>query len=75
MTELIAISIFIFTIIFYGSFFLYNEFGWFKHFYHDFLERHKPTDECFSDELNTHGICKYCGKHIVRDSQGNWFEM
>lgn len=73
MTELIAILIYIFTIVFYGSYFLYNEFGWFKRFYHDFLERHKPTDEKEFDGVNTHSHCKYCGKEIMEDSQGNWF--
>lgn len=23
--------------------------------------------------VNIHAKCKYCGKDIIRDSQGNWF--
>lgn len=39
----------------------------------DVLGWHKPSD-C----IDIHGViitskCKYCGKPIIRDSQGNWF--
>ena len=52
---------------------LYFEFGWFKGFYHDVLKWHKPTDEREFDGCSVHSKCKYCGKEIMRDSQGNWF--
>jgi hypothetical protein len=52
---------------------LYEKFGWFKWFYHDILGWHKPTDEKEFDGCNTCSHCKYCGKEIMQDSQGNWF--
>ena len=52
---------------------LYSKFGYFKRFYHDILKWHEPTDECWWDGCTVHSKCKYCGKEIMRDSQGNWF--
>ena len=57
--------------------FLFLLFGWFKFFFHDILLWHKPakkTDKYF-DGCNVHSVCKYCGKEIMQDSQGNWFEV
>ena len=73
MTDLIVLVGFV--LIFFVPIILYEKFGWFKGFYHDVLGWHKPIDEHWPDELNMHSVCKYCGKHIVRDSQGNWFEI
>lgn len=47
----------------------------FKWFYHDILEWHEPDLE---KGIEIHGPnvcakCKYCGKHIIQDSQGNWY--
>lgn len=44
-----------------------------KRFYHDILEWHKPDDKQSFDGCSYHSICKYCGKEIMQDSQGNWF--
>ena len=54
---------------------LYLKFGLFKKFYHNILGWHKPIDENDSrfDGCNVHNTCKYCGKEIIQDSQGNWF--
>lgn len=53
---------------------LYFLFGFFKFFYHDFLWWHTPDDSPqWSDGCSEHATCKYCGKDIMRDSQGNWF--
>lgn len=52
---------------------LYLKFGLFKVFYHDILQWHEPSDECEFDGCNVHSVCKYCGKEIMMDSQGNWF--
>ena len=30
-------------------------------------------DEIISDNYSEIGICKYCGKKCLQDSQGNWF--
>lgn len=53
---------------------LYIKFGWFKKIYHDILHWHEPDQSIIYKGLNTHSKCKYCGKHIMQDSQGNWFE-
>lgn len=46
----------------------------FNWFYHDVLEWHLPNDEPQEfDGCNTHAHCKFCGKEIMQDSQGNWF--
>lgn len=46
-------------------------------FNHWLMEWHKPDDthEIWTDKygVNTHAVCKYCGKDIMQDSQGNWF--
>lgn len=52
---------------------LYLKFGWFKCIYHDILGWHKPNGTYHSEGINVHSTCKYCGKDIIQDSQGNWF--
>ncbi len=53
---------------------LYFKLGWFRHFYHDILEWHQPDDSPeWCDGVSMHTRCKYCGKMIMQDSQGNWF--
>ena len=51
--------------------------GWFKFFYHDLLKWHKPNRDAkqWYDGCSVHASCKYCGKEIMQDSQGNWFEV
>lgn len=48
-----------------------------KWFFHDILGWHEPDPrkgiEMDPYCVNIHGTCKYCGKHITQDSQGNWF--
>ena len=57
--------------------FLFLIFGWFKFFFHDVLLWHKPAKNSKQsfDGCSIHSICKYCGKEIMQDSQGNWFEV
>lgn len=58
-----------------GIFILYFLFGWFKKIFHDTLLWHMPKEtgiESF-DGVNYYSTCKYCGKKIIQDSQGNWF--
>ncbi len=39
-----------------------------------FLGWHKPKSGIGGfDGCSFTSICKYCGKEIMRDSQGNWF--
>lgn len=57
----------------YASADLYFRNGFFKEYYHDLLGWHVPDGKSWSDGLNEHAVCKHCGKHIMQDSQGNWF--
>lgn len=46
----------------------------FKRIFHDVLGWHEPIDneiEFYGCGYSSH--CKYCGKEILQDSQGNWF--
>ena len=53
---------------------LYFKFGFLKTFYHGMLGWHTPDDsEQYHVGCSQHARCKYCGKDIMRDSQGNWF--
>lgn len=54
---------------------LYFKLGWCKWFYHDILHWHEPdkSKPITFDVVNIHSTCKYCGQHIIQDSQGNWF--
>lgn len=53
---------------------LYFGLGLFKTYYHDFLHWHTPDDSPqWSDGCSQHCKCRYCGKDIMQDSQGNWF--
>ncbi len=46
----------------------------FKLFYHNILGWHLPSDEPQEfDGCTLHTHCKFCGKEIMRDSQGNWY--
>ena len=53
---------------------LYFIWGFGKRFYHDILGWHIPKDEDSTfNGCSLCNHCKYCGKHIMQDSQGNWF--
>lgn len=54
---------------------LYMAFGWNKWFYDRILGWHKPIDKVVFDGCSYASKCKYCGKPIMQDSQGNWFEI
>lgn len=53
--------------------FLYLWKGFGKRLYHDVMEWHMPTDSQGFDGCSFTSTCKYCGKEIMQDSQGNWF--
>ena len=55
--------------------FLYLAFGWNKWLFHNLLGWHKPIKENTLNGTNIISKCKYCGKEIAQDSQGNWFEV
>jgi len=44
-------------------------------FFCRWLHWHAPDSSIWSapGDINIHSICKYCGKEIMMDSQGNWF--
>ena len=55
---------------------LYFAVGLLKFFYHDFLKWHIPCkNSTWTEGINEHAICKHCGKEIMKDCQGNWFEI
>ena len=52
---------------------LYDKFDTFKKFYHDMLMWHKPNGKIRLEGILLMSKCKFCGKDIMQDSQGNWF--
>lgn len=53
---------------------LYFAFGFLRFYYHDILGWHTPDNSPQRfDGCSVHATCKYCGKDIMQDSQGNWF--
>ena len=72
--NIVLIIFVIFAILFFTCPIIYMKTGKFKYWYHDILHWHEPDQSIIYKGLNTHSKCKYCGKHIMQDSQGNWFE-
>ena len=61
-------------VLFCGFLYLATKGRLFKIWYHDFVGWHLPKE----DDIKTDGFivvshCKFCGKEIMQDSQGNWF--
>ena len=54
---------------------LYLAIGWNRWLFHNLLGWHKPIKEKTFKGINIISKCKYCGKEIAQDSQGNWFEV
>ena len=54
---------------------LYFAFGWNKWLFHNILGWHKPIKKKTFSGIAIISKCKYCGKEIAQDSQGNWFEV
>ena len=52
---------------------IYLKTGFGKRLYHNKLGWHKPNEEIEAAGINFKSKCKYCGKEIIQDSQGNWF--
>ena len=71
MTLLLVIAIVLALNIIFGIIYLITGIG--KRFYHDILEWHRPDNTESFDGCSRHSVCKYCGKNIMQDSQGNWF--
>lgn len=77
MIKYIAGFIILSGVIFLLTSFFYFKFGMFKKLFHDKLSWHMPTDnkEFYLDGIIVieESTCKYCGKKIQQDSQGNWY--
>lgn len=73
--QIVAVCILAFLVFFYISSIIYFKTGFLKVFFHNVLGWHQPKSESkFTfDGCSTHCTCKYCGKDIMQDSQGNWF--
>lgn len=53
---------------------IYTKTGFLRFYYHDILGWHKPDKKpLYYDGCSVHATCKFCGKEIMQDSQGNWF--
>ena len=76
MIETILLILVALIVLFFVCSVFYLCLGWFKLFYHDALDWHEPAKdtEQFYNGCNIHTTCKHCGKDIIQDSQGNWFE-
>jgi len=48
---------------------------WIKKIVHDYLAWLRPTSEIDFDGLSFGSKCDYCGRRILKDSQGNWFHI
>ena len=72
--NIVLIIFIMYAILFFTCPIIYMKTGKFKHWHHDILHWHEPDQSIIYKGLNTHSKCKYCGKHIMQDSQGNWFE-
>lgn len=44
-----------------------------KPLFHDTFGWHEPDDSVSFDGCSQCSRCKFCGKEILQDSQGNWF--
>lgn len=62
-------------VLFLAFAFLYLLFGFGKKIFDEVLGWHKPSKEIRTDGISIQSTCKYCGKKIEQDCQGNWFEI
>ena len=56
-----------------GIIYLIHPFKFLTWFYHGALHWHRPDETEFNDGCSFHSHCRFCGKEIMQDSQGNWF--
>ena len=71
--EFWSIVICVLLLTFIISSILYSNYGTCKRLFHDILHWHEPNDKIYLNGINLESKCKYCGKEIIQDSQGNWF--
>lgn len=75
MIEIIGFSILGVICLFFLSVILYSLTGFNRWFFDRILGWHKPNDKVGFDGVSLISTCKYCGKKIMQDGQGNWFEV
>jgi len=46
---------------------------WLPRWWCDKMGWHLQPNNIESDGCSLHGDCTRCGKHVMQDSQGNWF--
>lgn len=54
---------------------LYEDKGYFRWLYHDIFHWHIPDEATaikYAMGHSNYAVCKYCGRAILKDSQGNW---
>lgn len=68
---LVAIAILLMLVWVGGIVYLFTGLG--KRLYHDLIGWHQPDNSRSFDGCSEHSRCKYCGKEIMQDGQGNWF--
>ena len=75
MSDLLIILAIVLTVVWVmGVVCLFSEGGIFGRLFHIYLGWHFPDDSPQTfDGLSIHARCKFCGKEILQDSQGNWF--
>lgn len=71
--EVLYVIVCIISIVVIVSVPLYLTTGIGKRFFHDRLGWHMPNNKRTFNGYNVCSECKYCGKEIMQDSQGNWF--
>lgn len=71
----ILLGIIIFSVLFLVYSVLYVVTGIGKWLFHDKMGWHKPDEDYGEgfDGISFTSKCKYCGKDIMQDSQGNWY--
>lgn len=76
MTFIIVIYSIIGLLCITGLMWVFSSFRPFKFFYHDILKWHEPDKETIIYyRYNFYAKCRFCGKEIHLDSQGNWSEL
>ena len=71
--EIVLAVICLLLLVFIISSVLYSNYGVCKGLFHDLLHWHEPDNSVYLSGINLTSRCKYCGKEIMQDSQGNWF--
>ena len=70
----ILLTVSVLLVLWYIPFVLYVRFGLFRWLYHGVLKWHQPDKtKKWEGGYFIRSTCKFCGKDITRDNQGNWW--